>query len=360
MYDPSKILTWLADNVQSMRRSRQKTLAAIVSGAMRMKGCGVLALGRAMDGPSKAKHRIKRVDRFLGNDGVENDALCASLFRTLCPASGHVVVLVDWTDRHAWQQLTLAVPCDGRAMPFYSVTIEKGDGTGKHAGTMIVAEHRALNALASFCPHGVTPTIIADRGFGHTRWLQDVTNRGWHFVQRVSHQQTVCVERHTGTLKELGMRRGWKARDFGWGTVGEKQWGSVRLVSVFGKKCKEAWYLLTNRDDLPHQIVQLYQRRMWIEAMFRDLKNRNWGLGLDHVKLRSPDRNDRLFLILALAYILLCAFGAAAEKMGLAQPLKANTVRERVMALARIGNYCIQLADNPVALLIRSLKMLPT
>ena len=68
MYDPSKILTWLEEEVQ-MRQSRRKTLAAIVSGAMRLQGTGVLALGRAMEGPAKAKHRIKRVDRFLGTRG---------------------------------------------------------------------------------------------------------------------------------------------------------------------------------------------------------------------------------------------------------------------------------------------------
>lgn len=360
MYDPSKILTWFEQKVHRMRRSRMKTMAAIVSGAMRMRGCGVLALGRAMDGPAKAKHRIKRVDRFLGNGQVETSCVSAALFHTLCPSSGRVVVLVDWTDRHAWQQLTLAVPCDGRALPFYSVTIEKGDGSGAHTGHMIAAERNAIKALASLCPFGVTPVLIGDRGFGNTRWLTEVTNRGWHFVQRFSYPHTVCVEHHIGTLQELGMRRGWHARDFGWGTVTDKQWGPVRLVSVFDRDAKEPWYLLTNLPDAPHQIVQLYQRRMWIEAMFRDLKNRNWGLGLDHVKLSSPERNDRLFLILALAYLFLCAFGATAEKLGLAEPLKANTVRERVMNLARIGNYCVQLAQMQIDYLLLALKALPT
>jgi hypothetical protein len=163
-----------------------------------------------------------------------------------------------------------------------------------------------------------------------------------------------------GSLKELGIRRGRRPRDWGWGTVGEANWGRVRLVTVYARKSKEAWYLLTNMEEMPHKVVQLYQRRMWIEAMFRDLKNRNWGLGLDHVKLSSPERNDRLFIVLALAYIFLCAFGATAEKMGLAQPLKANTVRERVMALARIGNYCMQLADRSLDTLLFALKALPT
>lgn len=101
------------------------------------------------------------------------------------------------------------------------------------------------------------------------------------------------------------------------------------MVSVFDRNAKEPWYLLTNLHDAPHKIVQFYQRPMWIEAMFRDLKNRNWGLGLDHVKLSSPERNDRHFLILALAYLFLCAFGATAEKLGLAEPPNATRTRTR-------------------------------
>ena len=122
MYDPSKILTWLEEKVQVMRRSRAKTLAAICSGAMRMQGSGVLALGRAMQGPTKAKHRIKRVDRFLGNVQVEVDAVNEAIFHQFRPPTGPVVVLADWTDRHPFQQLVLALPRDGRAIPFYSLT----------------------------------------------------------------------------------------------------------------------------------------------------------------------------------------------------------------------------------------------
>jgi hypothetical protein len=49
MYDPSKILAWIEANVEGMRRSRCKTLAAVVSAALQMKGVGVLALaGRCL------------------------------------------------------------------------------------------------------------------------------------------------------------------------------------------------------------------------------------------------------------------------------------------------------------------------
>lgn len=360
MYDPSKILTWLEENVQ-MRQSRRKSLAAIVYGAMRLQGTGVLALGRAMDGPAKAKHRIKRVDRFLGNAQVEVEAVSQGLFRQFCPAPGSVVVLADWTDRHDFQQLVLALPRDGRALPFYCITVEKGDGSGAHEGLMIEAEGMALDALARFCGQEITPIIIADRGFGNTRWLGDVSNRGWSFVQRLSCSHGVNVQRHIGLLRELGIRRGWTARDWGWGTMNEQEWGPIRLVTVYDRDAKEPWHLVTNLSESPAaEVVRLYKRRMWIEAAFRDLKNRNWGMGMDQVRLTQASRLDRHFIILALAYILLFAFGAAAESQGLGDQLKANTVEGRVLSLARIGNYFLQVAEIAIPCAISHLLDLPT
>ncbi len=360
MYDPSKILAWLEENVQ-MRQSRRKSLAAIVGGAMRLQGTGVLALGRAMEGPVKAKHRIKRVDRFLGNEQVEMEALCEALFHQLRPACGEVVVLADWTDRHNFQQLVLALPRDGRALPFYCVTVEKGDGTGKHDGLMRQAETAAMEALARFCGDTVVPIIIADRGFGNTRWLGEIKKRGWSFVQRLAGNHGVDLEEYIGPLSELGIRRRRRPRDWGWGTMNEDEWGPVRLVTVYERDAKEPWYLVTNLSGgSPAYIVRLYKRRMWIEAAFRDLKNRNWGMGMDQVKLTQAQRLDRHFMILALAYMLLFAFGAAAESAGLGEQLKANTVSERVLSLARIGNYFLQTAQLAVSIAIAALLALPT
>lgn len=360
MYEPSKILAWLEVIVQ-MRQSRRKAFASIVSGAMRMQGTGVLALGRAMDGPAMAKHRIKRVDRFLGNPQVELDALSEGLFHQLRSKQGMVVVLADWTDRHAFQQLVLALPCNGRALPFYCTTVEKGDGSGAHDGLMVQAEAQALDALAWMCGAAVTPVIIADRGFGNTRWLEEIQKRGWYFVQRLARNHYVETEHHIGLLSELGIRRGWLPRDHGEGTLGEKHWGPIRLVSVFEREAKEAWFLATNlQAHTERQVVSLYTKRMWIEATFRDLKNRNWGLGMDQAKLTKAARLDRHFMVLAVAFILLCAFGAAAEKQGLGDELKANTVVERVLSLARIGNYFLQTASLAIAYALKLLLDLPT
>lgn len=361
MYDPLSILAWFEENVEGMRRSRLKTMAAIVSGAMRMQGSGVLALGRAMEGPSAAKHRIKRVDRFLGNEQVELDAVSEALFHEFRPSQGDVVVLADWTDRFDFQTLILALPRDGRALPFFSITVKKGTGTGEEDGLMIAAEAEALETLARLCGDTISPVIIADRGFGNTRWLGDIQKRGWRFVQRLACNHYVEVEHYIGVLGELGMRKGWRARDYGHGTMGEKEFGPIRLVSVYERDAKEPWYLVTNlMDESPAVIVKRYKRRMWIEALIRDLKNRDWGLGMDKARLTTTGRIDRHFIVLALAYVLLVAFGAAAETLGLGDQLKANTVAQRVLSLARIGNYFLQTAQLAITIAIKALLDLPT
>lgn len=360
MFDPSNIVTWLEENVQSMRRSRMKTLAAIVSAALLMRGVGVLALGRAMAGEVSAKHCIKRVWRFLRNDGVETESLGSALFRFLLPPTGRAVVLADWTDISPFQQLVFSLPRDGRALPFLCITIRKSEGEEKQSGAMVAAEKQALAMLERMCPAGRELIIVADRGFGNVRWLEDIKKRGWHFVQRLSCVHNVDVASHIGTLKELGIRRGRRARDWGFGTMNECQWGPVRLVTVFERNAQEAWYLVTSLEfDPAPKIIRIYKRRMWIEAMFRDLKNRDWGLGLDHVRLSEPERHDRHFYVLALTYVLLVAFGAAAESLDVAELYKANTRKERVMALARLGNLMIQLSKCSITFAFEALAALP-
>ena len=124
MFGPAKIMKWFDGNLQVVRRSRRKTLAHIVDGAMQLKGVGVLNLGRAMSGDTCAKHRIKRVDRFLGNKNLERFSIYSTLFNVLRGKDKLPIVLVDWTDRGPYEQLVFSLTRDGRSLPFNAVTIK--------------------------------------------------------------------------------------------------------------------------------------------------------------------------------------------------------------------------------------------
>jgi len=365
MFGPSKIMKWFDRHLQPVRRSRRKTLAHIVAGAMKMKGVGVLALGRAMDGPSFAKHRIKRVDRFLANEKLERLAIAEILFEVLRGRDLHPIVLVDWTDRHAFEQLVLSIPVDGRSVPFHAITIKSTKLGAETQGPLISAERQILRELNAMCPLGVTPIIVADRGFGNERWIRDVTKWGWHFVQRLSKSHYVETEQHIGTLPELGIRRGYHPKDWGWGTMGDNEKEAktpFRLVSVFHRDADEPWYLITNIEDTDaKKIVGTYAKRWWTETMFRDLKNRKWGLGMDEVRLTTVERTANHFIVVIIAFILLCAFGAFAETKKFGERLKANTEKNRALSLAAIGNHFIDfIGRTTVAMAINRLVLLPT
>jgi hypothetical protein len=365
MFGPSKIMKWFDRNLQVVRRSRRKTLAAVVHGAMKLKGVGVLSLGRAMEGPALAKHRIKRVDRFLANQQFELLAVSQILFNVLRGREQHPIVLVDWTDRHGFEQLVLSITKDGRSMPFHAITIKSTHLNPETDGAKIQAEQNILEQLRAMCPPGVTPIVVADRGFGNERWIREVRKWGWLFVQRISKQHYVETEQHIGTIPELGIRKGYRPKDWGWGTMGdnhEENKTPFRLITVYDRRSDEPWYLITNMGDItPDQVVNLYRKRMWTEAMFRDLKNRKWGLGLDEVKLGTLQRTAVHFMIVICAYILLCAFGAMAEAHQFAETLKANTVKRRVLSLAAIGNNFIEFVERiTVHMALEKLIALPT
>ena len=365
MFGPRKIMKWFDLNLQVVRRSRRKTLAHVAAGAMKMKGSGVLALGRAMDGPAIAKHRIKRVDRFLANEGLEDFAISKTLFNLLRGQDSHPIVLADWTDRHAFEQLVLSIPRDGRSMPFHAITVKSTKLGTETKGTLVQAEQEILRQLHAMCPDSVKPIIVADRGLGNARWIGDVAKWGWRFVQRISKSHYVETEHHIGTIPELGIRRGYLPKDWGWGTMGdnkEKNKTRFRLISVFHRDADEPWYLVTNIEDREaKKITGIYEKRWWTETMFRDLKNRKWGLGMDEVKLTTVERTATHFIIVMIAYILLCAFGAYAEAKNFGEQLKANSEKNRALSLAATGCYFMDfIGRTTIKMAMTALVIAPT
>ena len=109
------------------------------------------------------------------------------------------------------------------------------------------------------------------------------------------------------------------------------------------------------------QNVELYRccsyETVWIEALFRDLKERQWGLKLKKVRLSEPQRHDRLFVVVFLAWLFLSAMGAAAERRGWSKGLKANTSKQRVLSLMNICFYCAHRFRRSLLKLMRDFRV---
>ena len=62
-----------------------------------------------------------------------------------------------------------------------------------------------------------------------------------------------------------------------------------------------------------------------------------FGMGMGSMHVNSPERRDRLWLINALAVVLLTLLGAAGGALGYDRMLKTNTAKRRVHSLFRQG-----------------------
>ena len=108
------------------------------------------------------------------------------------------------------------------------------------------------------------------------------------------------------------------------------------VVCVQDPDMKQAWCLAaSSKDAKAKQLTALYGRRWPIECSFRDTKDLRFGMGLGTIRVKSPERRDRLWLINAFAVVLLTLLGAAGEAMGYDRMLKSSSTKRRVHSLLR-------------------------
>ncbi len=98
------------------------------------------------------------------------------------------------------------------------------------------------------------------------------------------------------------------------------------------------------------RIGELYGKRMSIEQLFRDGKNKRHGWALRDTGLKDPQRLDRLILILALAYLLLIGVGLIAQKHFRPGHWSSNN-RQDAASLFFIGQQMVRYIGLPTTLI---------
>jgi len=326
-------ITWLA----GIHKTQVKTLAVLVFGLLRSPRLGVASLGRALPGPTAEKHRIKRVDRFLGNRRLQVGKCTRPLVQAIAGTRKRLFIAIDWTDLHdgAHQALVAGVVTRGRALPIWWQVTAKEQLTANQNRF----EERFVARLRQLLPPHCEVIILADRGFARVSFLQKLEALGFKYVIRVQRNVWVEGENYIGVLGKLKVVPGTQ-RDMGLVCYQKQIRWPVRLVVRFKSGQSEPWWLVTNVTEArAERIADWYARRMEIEEFFRDIKNERAGFRLRGLVLRSTMRYNRLFLLIAYAYYLLTVVGDWAEKRQLHRRLMANTERKRVLGLWRVGYY---------------------
>lgn len=296
----------------SLRLSQAKTLAALVAGALHVERVSLANIGRALLGT--AKHQIKRCWRFCANERIETaDAMRGIVKKVLRKRKRPLLISLDWTDVRQFQTLAAAAVLRGRSVPLCWSSCKKHVYDGHRSRNAF--EESLLLVLRDMIPAGQKVIILADRGFGRTELARFCQRQGLDYVIRINPDVHVRCASYAGKLLDYPVHKGvCKLLK----SVAYRQHNSVnhniviRWVRNLPPKRDECWFLISSLCAGPAQISRLYGQRMTIEELFRDQKNKRNGWSLRDTKITRADRLDRLLLILAIAYLLLCGTGLIA------------------------------------------------
>jgi len=325
----------------SLRLSQAKTLGILVAAAMRVQRISLANIGRAMEG--MAKHQIKRCWRFCTNPRIETaDAMRAIVAKLLKKRKKKLLIALDWVDIKGFQTLVASVVLKGRSIPIAWASTSNHVYDGYRSRNAF--EESLLLVLRDMIPLTVKVVILADRGFGRTALATFCQRQHFGYVIRIQPKVTVRLHGFHGKLLDYPVHKG-IAR-----VLKRIRYRSdeaviqnvvIRWRKDLPKKRDECWFLMTDQPGTPHQLCKLYGQRMTIEQLFRDNKSKRNGWSLRDTKITRPDRIDRLLLILAIAYLLLCGVGLMAQNQ-LSPSAWCSNNRENECSIYLIGLHMLQ------------------
>jgi hypothetical protein len=309
------VIAWVLSVTAALRLSQSKTLSVLVASALVTARISLAELGRHLTGPAAAKHRIKRTWRFTANERIEVATAMRGVVRRLLKRRRKrpLVVGFDWTEVGGFCTLMAAAVMKGRAVPLLWVSIAKAQL--KHRRNAL--EEQLLRQLQGMLPEGVSVIVLADRGFGRTELARTCQKLGLRYIIRIKPDVWVESGGFRGKLRDFPVSKGmcrvlrdvlYRKRD------PVRQHVVIRWVEGLPKKRDEPWFLMTDLDRDPRSLSRLSGKRMTVEELFRDDKNRRNGWSVRDVQMSDAGRFDRLLLILALAYILLVGLGLRARR----------------------------------------------
>lgn len=283
-------------------------------------------------------HATKQIDRLLSNKGIAIWDLSGPWIKYVIGEQRDVTVALDWTSFFDDEQSMLSlniVTGKGMATPLLWKSVDKKQLKYNRARY----EDQLLSQLKTVLPTGVKVLLLADRGFADQKFFRFLDEElNFNYIVRIKSNTTVIHDDVKNKASEW-LRVDGRSMGLKKSLLTLEKYPIEQFVSVKDKGMKAAWFLVSNTELKPREIINLYAKRWKIEPFFRDLKDGRYGFGLEGTHIKSTERRDRLMLILALAYLLLVVLGDAGEQIGFDRKLKVNTVKTRTHSLFRQGQF---------------------
>lgn len=212
-----------------IHNKRLDAVLDVVEGLRNSQNLSLSLIGRALSGKEKTKHKIKKVDRCLGNKHLYNElsdlygGLSHFVFQYV-QHSEDSLILIDLCylkDDRVVQKLSAQLCTKGMTLPLYQEVFKEGELQGRC--------ETFLEKLGKIVPVDKQLVIVMDAGF-HVEWFKLIENMGWNWICRV---------RQVKDLKLENMRDWISVKDY-IPMIGKvtKDQGNAELTKTHGYKCR--------------------------------------------------------------------------------------------------------------------------
>lgn len=362
----------------SVHKFRMNSLFDASTALIKSNKLTLTALGRSSSRDVKVRSNIKKMDRLLGNNHLQEEvgSFYKLMSKYLISANDKPWIHIDWCclcSTTGMYLLRASMSMRGRSVVIYEECHPKTQENNH-------ATHKAfLNQLKKILPPTTIPIIVTDAGF-RAIWFAYVKEIGWDYVGRLRNKNAVklidsrlwVISKSLyqgatnlptylgqGLLTKTGKflthfvlykgkktsRKQYKARS--------RCYGASRGRYV--KASKEPWLLVTSLEDvnIANNAVNIYRQRMRIEENFRDTKCTRYGFGLKESRTRSAARMKILVLIAAIATFACWLASIIAIDRGIAAGFQARSSKYiNVLSSVYLGKEVLKkgLQSKPIVL----------
>jgi Transposase DDE domain len=328
--------TWMNKITQLFpkeRVTRRQNLAWLLAGVFQSKSVHLSKVASKIPGPATLNSTTRRLDRFLENPAFRvRDWYEPIMKQLLAQRVGREYrLIVDGSKvgfGHQFLVVTLAYRWRAIPLVWMWVLSSRGHST---SGRQLAL----LNYVHQFLPADASVLLLGDSEFGAVEVLKQLDQWGWKYVLRQKGSHLVRENEQSpwislGSLLAKAGQSLWLGRQ----QLTQLHAYAVNVLAHWKIGEKEPWLLATNLPSL-REALKAYERRMWIEEMFGDLKNN--GFDLESTHLRSVFKLHRLTFAVVLLFLELVTSGSKIIKNGMRRLVDRPDRRD--LSIFRIGLY---------------------
>jgi len=328
--------TWMnkiAQLLPNERGTRVRNLAWLLAGIFESKSVHLSKVASKIPSKAMLVSITRRLDRFLENPEFRVHDWYEPIVKGLLAqrAGQEYRLIVDGSKigfGHQFLVVTLAYR--RRAIPLVWMWVRSSRGHST-SGRLLAL----LNYIHKLLPADASVLVLGDSEFGAVDVLKQLDQWGWKYVlrQKGSHLVRENDQSPWVSLGSLLTKTG-QSLWLGQRQLTQLHAYSVNVLAHWKMGEKEPWLLATNLPSL-REALKAYERRMWIEEMFGDLKEN--GFDLESTHLRSVLKLHRLTFAVVLLFLELVASGSKIIKNGLRRLVDRSDRRD--LSIFRIGLY---------------------